>query len=70
MGVAALPEICAGLLSAGMDPGTPAAIIENGWSAGQRVTGGTVSDIIRRATDVGVESPAVIVIGDVAELAG
>jgi siroheme synthase len=33
------------------------------------VTSGTVGDIVRRATDVGVGSPAVIVIGNVAELA-
>ena len=70
MGVAALPAICAGLLAGGMDPRTPVAVIENGWSAQQRVTAGTVADIAGRATDVGVRSPAVIVIGDVAALAG
>jgi uroporphyrin-III C-methyltransferase/precorrin-2 dehydrogenase/sirohydrochlorin ferrochelatase len=69
MGVAALPAICAGLLAAGMNPQTPAAVIEDGWSVQQRVTSGTVRDIVRRATDVGVGSPAVIVIGNVAELA-
>jgi len=69
MGVAALPAITAGLLAAGMNPHTPVAIIENGWSAEQRVTTGTVSDIVDRATEVGVQSPAVIVIGDVAALA-
>jgi uroporphyrin-III C-methyltransferase/precorrin-2 dehydrogenase/sirohydrochlorin ferrochelatase len=69
MGVAALPAICAGLLAAGMNPQTPAAVIEDGWSVQQRVTCGTVRDIVRRATDIGVVSPAVIVIGNVAELA-
>jgi len=69
MGVAALPAICAGLLAAGMNPQTTAAVIEDGWSVQQRVTSGTVGDIVRRATDVGVGSPAVIVIGNVAELA-
>ncbi|MBV6524971.1 uroporphyrinogen-III C-methyltransferase, partial [Ursidibacter maritimus] len=57
-------------VDAGMDAGTPVAIIENGWSAGQRVTTGTISNIDARATDFGVTSPAVIVIGDVATLAG
>jgi uroporphyrin-III C-methyltransferase/precorrin-2 dehydrogenase/sirohydrochlorin ferrochelatase len=68
MGVAALLSISAELLAAGMDRATPAAVIENGWSADQRVTGGTIADIAGRAAAVGVESPAVIVIGAVAAL--
>ncbi len=69
MGVAALPAISAGLLGAGIDPMTPVAIVQDGWSAQQRVTSGTITDIACRATEVGVQSPAVIVIGDVAALA-
>jgi uroporphyrin-III C-methyltransferase/precorrin-2 dehydrogenase/sirohydrochlorin ferrochelatase len=69
MGVAALPDITAGLLAAGMDPRTPVAVIENGWTVDQRVTAGTIADIARRAEEVGASSPAVIVIGDVAALA-
>jgi siroheme synthase len=69
MGVAALPAISAGLLGGGLDPRTPVAVVENGWSERQRVTSGTISDIARRATEAGVRSPAVIVIGDVAQLA-
>ncbi len=66
MGVAALPAICSGLLGAGMDPATPAAIVENGWTAAQRVTAGRLDEIADRARERGVESPAVIVIGQVA----
>ena len=44
-------------------------MIENGWSAQQRVTSGSITDIAARAAEVGVTSPAVIVIGDVAALA-
>ncbi len=69
MGVAALPAVSAGLLGGGIDPQTPVAIVENGWSTQQRVTSGTITDIADRATEVGVQSPAVIVIGDVAALA-
>jgi uroporphyrin-III C-methyltransferase/precorrin-2 dehydrogenase/sirohydrochlorin ferrochelatase len=69
MGVGALPAISAGLLGGGIDPQTPVAIVENGWSTQQRVTSGTIADIACRATEVGVQSPAVIVIGDVAALA-
>ena len=68
MGVAALPAITAGLLACGMDPRTPVAVIENGWTVDQRVTAGTVADIARRAEEVGASSPAVIVIGEVAAL--
>ncbi len=68
MGVGALPTISEGLIAAGMERGTPAAVIENGWSADQRVIGGTVADIADRAAVAGVRSPAVIVIGDVAAL--
>jgi siroheme synthase len=66
MGVAALPTIQAGLLGAGMDPATPVAIVENGWTPAQRVTTGGLDEIADRARERGVESPAVIVIGDVA----
>ena len=66
MGVAALPRICAGLLAAGMDARTPVAVIENGWSPEQRVTRGSVQDIVERARNA--RSPAVIVIGAVAAL--
>lgn len=69
MGVAALPAISTGLLGCGIDPHTPVAVVENGWSDQQRVTTGTITDIAARATEVGVQSPAVIVIGDVAALA-
>ena len=69
MGVSALPAISAGLIGGGIDPQTPVAVIENGWSAQQRVTAGSITDIAARAAEVGVTSPAVIVIGDVAALA-
>ena len=35
MGIGALPDICAGLLEAGMDPATPAAVLERGTTAAQ-----------------------------------
>lgn len=66
MGVAALSAIAGGLLGAGMDPATPVAIVENGWTAEQRVTAGPIARIAELARDRGVESPAVIVIGTVA----
>jgi uroporphyrin-III C-methyltransferase/precorrin-2 dehydrogenase/sirohydrochlorin ferrochelatase len=66
MGVAALPAIAAGLLGAGMDPATPVAIVQDGWTRAQRVTAGRLDEIADLARARGVESPAVIVIGVVA----
>jgi siroheme synthase len=67
MGVGALPEIAAGLLGAGMGAGTPVAIIERGSTPDQRTTIGRLDDIVKSAAAAGVQSPAVIVIGAVAD---
>ena len=66
MGIATLPVIIARLMAAGRDPATPAAVIERGLTANQRVVTGTLGDIAERATRLA--SPAVIVIGDVVAL--
>ena len=65
MGVTALPQICAGLLAAGMDPDTPAAVVERGTTPAQRRVSATVSALPGRAEAEGVSSPAVIVVGKV-----
>lgn len=68
MGVSSLPEICAGLIRAGMAEQTPAAVIENGTTARQR---NIVSDLKRlpeRAVQAGVQSPALILVGEVCGL--
>jgi uroporphyrin-III C-methyltransferase len=64
MGIATLPVITARLIAAGRDPATPAAVIERGLTAGQRVVTATLADIAERAAHLA--APAVIVIGDVA----
>jgi uroporphyrin-III C-methyltransferase len=64
MGIAALPVIAGRLVAAGRDPATPAAVIERGLTAAQRVVTGALGDIAARAARLA--SPAVIVIGDVA----
>lgn len=66
MGVAALPGIVAAGLEGGAEPSTPVAIIERGTTADERITRGTLSDIVRLSGETGVKPPAVIVIGDVA----
>lgn len=66
MGVSQLPRLMAQLLTAGADPGLPVALVENGSTPRQRVTRAVLGDVVRRAAEVGVRSPAVIVVGDVA----
>ena len=68
MGVGRLEEIASQLLEAGIDPETPAAIIENATTPSQRVVTGTLKDIAVRASEAGVKPPAVIVIGRVVGL--
>ncbi|MBX5436182.1 MAG: uroporphyrinogen-III C-methyltransferase [Alicyclobacillaceae bacterium] len=68
MGVHNLPRIADGLIRAGRDPQTPVAVIRCGTQAGQQVVRGVLADIAERVRALGVKSPAVIVVGAVAEL--
>lgn len=65
MGVSALGAICRGLLDAGMDPQTPAAVVERGATPEQRVTLASLHDLPDEAARRQVKSPAVIVVGKV-----
>ena len=69
MGVTALPEICAGLLAAGMEPSTPAAVVEKGTTPAQRRISATLGTLPETARAARVTSPAVIVVGGVCALA-
>jgi uroporphyrin-III C-methyltransferase len=68
MGVAALPRITQELLDGGLDPRTPAAVIQQGTVPQQRVVTGTVATIATRAIEAGLRTPAITVIGAVAGL--
>jgi uroporphyrin-III C-methyltransferase/precorrin-2 dehydrogenase/sirohydrochlorin ferrochelatase len=68
MGVGRLARSAAALVDAGRPASCPVAIIERGFSPDQRVTFGTLADIADRAASVGVENPAVVVVGDVVQL--
>ena len=70
MGISALPDICAGLLAAGMDGDTPAAVLEKGATAAQRRIGATLSTLTDACAKAEVQTPAIIVVGRVCELAG
>lgn len=70
MGMGALPRLSEGLLSAGMDPETPAAIVENGARPEQRKLLSTLARLPEEAAAMGLHSPAVIAVGAVCGLSG
>jgi uroporphyrin-III C-methyltransferase len=63
MGVGALPLICAQLVRHGLDPDTPAAVIERATLPTQRTVAGTVQTLPALALVHDVRAPALIMIG-------
>jgi uroporphyrinogen III methyltransferase/synthase len=63
MGLTHLPEIVTGLLGAGMDAHTPAAVISNGTRPDARSVSATLGEIAKQLD--GLVSPALLVVGDV-----
>jgi len=70
MGVAGLESLQEQLLAHGRAPGTPFALVENGTRANQRVVTGTLANLPERAVAHAVRSPALLILGEVAALAG
>lgn len=68
MSVQRLPELVRGLRSGGMPGSTPAAVIERGTLAEQKIAEGTLATIAARARRLGIQSPALTVIGRVVGL--
>ena len=68
MGLKALPDICQGLLEAGMDPAMPAAVLQQGTTAGQRRVVATISTLKEASDKAGIRTPAIIVVGEVCRL--
>ncbi len=68
MGVRQLEAIAARLIAAGRPPEEPAAVIERGTLAEQRVVAGRLETIARLAADASVRAPAITVVGAVAGL--
>jgi uroporphyrin-III C-methyltransferase len=69
MGIANLCQIAAGLIRAGLDASTPAAAIERGFSERERKTFASLAELPERVRRLDIQSPAVIVIGQVVRLA-
>lgn len=70
MGVAGLEQLQQRLLQAGRAPSTPFALVENGSRPQQRVVTGTLGDLAQTARAHAVASPALLILGEVAALAG
>ncbi len=67
MGLAHLPAIASGLIGAGKDRHTPAAVVARGTHVDGRSVAGELWDIARLAADL--PSPALLVVGDVVAVA-
>jgi uroporphyrin-III C-methyltransferase/precorrin-2 dehydrogenase/sirohydrochlorin ferrochelatase len=63
MGVTALPEVVHQLLGSGMDPATPAAMVEQGTTASQKKVISTISELPDAVVASGLQPPALFVIG-------
>jgi uroporphyrin-III C-methyltransferase/precorrin-2 dehydrogenase/sirohydrochlorin ferrochelatase len=68
MGVAALGRIREQLLHHGRAPSTPVAIVEHGSRPGQRVTLATLGELEDVALRGDIQSPALLIVGEVAAL--
>ena len=68
MGLSAMGFLLNGLTEAGMDPDTPAAVLENGTCAGQRRVTATVGTLKEASDCAGIKTPAIIVVGKVCAL--
>ncbi len=68
MGLSSLGAVTRGFLANGADPATPAAIIENGTRAEQRVITGTLGSLRDLSNKAGIKSPALIIVGSVVTL--
>ncbi|HET9693204.1 MAG TPA: siroheme synthase CysG [Steroidobacteraceae bacterium] len=69
MGVAGLGRIRDRLAAHGRSPQTPVAIVENGSRPEQRVLLTTLADLEDAGRDAQVQSPALVIVGEVAALA-
>ena len=70
MGVRNLAAICARLMLHGRSPQEPAAVVEWGTLPRQRCVTGTLLDIAAKSVEQDLESPALIIVGEVVNLRG
>ena len=70
MGLVGLRQICEGLVEHGLDPATPAALVEQGTTERQRVVEGDLATLAERVEGAGVEPPTLVIVGEVVRLRG
>lgn len=70
MGLLGLPVLCQQLISHGLTPDTPAAIVQQGTTPSQRVVTGTLQTLPQQATDAQLKPPTLIIVGKVVSLQG
>lgn len=68
MGLEALPEICRQLIGHGLPDTHPVAVVQQGTTRHQRVVAGTLADIPQKVAGAGLQSPSLIIIGEVVKL--
>lgn len=68
MGLGEADLIARRLIEAGRSADTPAAVISHATTEEQRCCEGTLGDIAQKAADMGMDSPALIVVGEVVSL--
>lgn len=68
MGISSMESICQGLLEAGMNPKMPAAVLEKGTTSRQRNIVSDVAHLVEKATEMKVQTPAIIMVGKVCAL--
>jgi uroporphyrinogen III methyltransferase/synthase len=68
MGVSRLEKNVSALIAGGRAPETPAAIVERGGWADQRLVTGTLHDIASKAQRSEIKPPAILVVGEVVRL--
>jgi uroporphyrin-III C-methyltransferase/precorrin-2 dehydrogenase/sirohydrochlorin ferrochelatase len=69
MGVSRVREVARDLAKAGISPGTPFVIVENGTRRGERIVRGTLAGLPGAAECAGVRSPAILFVGKAAAAA-
>jgi uroporphyrin-III C-methyltransferase/precorrin-2 dehydrogenase/sirohydrochlorin ferrochelatase len=68
MGLLGLPVLCRELIAHGLSPTTPAAIVQQGTTAKQRVIAATLSTLPGEAAAARLEPPTLIIVGEVVRL--
>jgi uroporphyrin-III C-methyltransferase len=68
MGHDRLPLLTQGLIRHGRDPGTPAACVQQGTTANQRVIVSTLERLAADVAEAGLQAPVATIVGDVVTL--